>query len=78
MRVVLNRFEQSLFKKLRRADIHEALGRDISFVVANDPLVMRAAIDQGIPVGEVKRKSAVGKGLSALDTAIAQALKLDR
>jgi pilus assembly protein CpaE len=78
VRVVLNRFERSLFKKLRRADIHDALGRDISFVVANDPLVMRAAIDQGIPVREVKRKSAVGQGLSALDTAIAQALKLDR
>lgn len=74
VRVVLNRFERSLFKKLRRADIHEALGRDISYVVANDPGVMRAAIDQGIPVREVKRKSAVGKGLSAIEAGIADAL----
>jgi hypothetical protein len=39
---------------------------------------MRAAVDQGIPVGEVKRRSAVGKGIDALDVAIAAALKLDR
>ena len=74
----VNRFERSLFKKLRRSDIHEALGRDISYVVANDPVVMRAATDQGIPVREVKRKSAVGKGINALELAIAAALKLDR
>jgi pilus assembly protein CpaE len=78
VRVVLNRFERSLFKNLRRTDIHEALGRDSAFVVANDPQVMRAATDQGIPVREVKRKSAVGKGIDALDTAIAAALRLDR
>ena len=78
VRIVLNRVQTGPFKTVPRAEIQEALGRDVSYVVANDTLVMRAAVDQGIPVGEVKRRSAVGKGIDALDVAIAAALKLDR
>ena len=78
VRVVVNRFEKSLLKTIRASDVHEALGREIAFTVQNDPGVMNAAIEQGIPLSEVKRKSAVGKDILAIDAGIAAALGLER
>jgi pilus assembly protein CpaE len=39
---------------------------------------MRSAIDRGIPINEIKRKSALGKDLDSLDAGIAAALNLGR
>lgn len=78
LRVVVNRFEKSLLKTIRASDVREALGYDIAFTVCNDPTVMRAAIEQGIPISEVKRRSAVGKDIAAIDLGIAGALGLER
>ena len=41
------------------------------------PLV-RAAIDRGVPINEIKRKSALGRDLDALDAGIAAAFGLER
>lgn len=76
--IVVNQFEKGLLKTIKPADVRQALGRDVSYVVSKDEHVMRAAADRGVPVGEVKRKSAVGKDLDALDAAVAGALGLER
>ena len=78
IRIVANRFEKGLLRTIRASDVKEALGRDISYTVANDFALMSAAIDRGIPIGEIKRKSAVGKDLAGLDNGIAAALGLER
>jgi pilus assembly protein CpaE len=39
---------------------------------------MRSAIDRGIPINEIKRKTALGKDLDVLDSGIAAALRLER
>ena len=39
---------------------------------------MRAAIDRGVPIEEIKRKSALGKDLDTLDDGVAAALGLER
>ena len=78
LRVVVNRFEKSLFRSVKPADVEKALGRDASYTVANDPSVMDAAIDRGVLVDEVKRKSAIGRDLDTLDAGLAAALGLER
>ena len=78
VRIVVNRFEKSLTKTIRPSDVREALGLDIAYTIANDFPLMRTAIDRGIPIDELKRKSAVGKDLDALDAGLAAALGLER
>ena len=78
VRVVANRWEKSLARNIRPADVREALGRDIAYTVANDFPLMRAAIDRGVPISDIKRKSAIGKDLAVLDAGIAAALGLER
>jgi pilus assembly protein CpaE len=77
-RIVINRYEKALGRMVRPADVRQTLGRDVSFTVANDFPLMRAAIDRGVPIGELKRKSALGKDLDALEAGIAAALGLER
>jgi pilus assembly protein CpaE len=38
---------------------------------------MRAAMDRGVPIAEVKRKSAVGRDLETLGSGLAAALGLE-
>jgi pilus assembly protein CpaE len=40
--------------------------------------LMRSAIDRGIPIDDIKRKSPLSKDLDVLDTGIAAALGLER
>jgi pilus assembly protein CpaE len=74
VRVVANRHERGLFKMIRSGDIREALGRDIAFTVANDHALVRAAIDRGVPVEEIKRKTALAKDLDTLGDGIMTSL----
>jgi pilus assembly protein CpaE len=78
LEVILNRFEKGLFKPVKAADVVAALGRDARFTVANDPDTVGAAIDRGVPIGSIKRKSAVGRDLDALETGIVSLLGLER
>ena len=78
VRIVANRFEKSQLKTIKPADIRDALGRDIAYTVANEPGVMRVAADRGVPISEVKRRSAIGKDLDTLDSAIAAFMGLER
>jgi pilus assembly protein CpaE len=78
IRIVANRWQSSAFKALRSADIRAALGRDIAYTVADDEALMRAAIDQGVPIAEIKRKSAAGKDIEALESGLCAALGLEQ
>ena len=74
IRVVANRHERGLFKTVRPGDVSAALGRDIAFTVANDHALVRAAIDRGVPIEEIKRKTALAKDLDALGEGIMSSL----
>ena len=78
VRVVVNRYEKSLARTISLADASKALGREVGFTVANDFALMRMAIDRGVPINEIKRKTAIGKDLDVLDAGIAAALGLER
>lgn len=78
VRVVVNRYEKGLLKTIRIADVRETLGRDVSFTIANDHALMCAAIDRGIPIAEIKRKSSLAKDLDTLDAGLAAVLGLER
>lgn len=78
VRVVVNRFEKGLARTISLADASQALGREVGYTVANDYQLMCAAIDRGVPISEIKRKTAVAKDLDTLDAGIAAALGLDR
>lgn len=78
VRIVVNRLEKGFMRTLRLSDVREGLGREVSFTIANDHATMRAAIDRGVPIDEIKRKTALGKDLDTLDDGIAAALGLER
>ena len=78
IRVVVNRFDKGQSRMLRASDVREALGRDIAFTVANDYQLMHAAIDRGVPIDEIKRKSALSRDLDTLDAGVSAALGQER
>jgi pilus assembly protein CpaE len=78
IRIVMNRVDKTMSRSIRAADVREALGRDVAFNISSDGALMRAAIDRGVPIDEIKRKSSLGKELDILDSSIAAALELGR
>lgn len=78
LRVVVNRFEKKLFGGIKPADIRTALGRDASYFLANDPDTLTEAVDRGVPIETVKRKSALARDLDTLDAGMSAILKLER
>ena len=78
VRVLVNRYEKVLARTISLTDASKALGREISYTVANDFPLMRGAIDRGVPIDEIKRKTALAKDLDVLDAGLAAALRLER
>jgi pilus assembly protein CpaE len=78
VRIVVNRYEKSLARRISLADAGKALGHEVNYTVANDFALMRGAIDQGIPIDGIKRRTMVAKDLDLLDAGIAAALRLER
>jgi pilus assembly protein CpaE len=74
----VNRYDKAAARTISLADAKKALGRDVNYTVFNDFPVMRAAIDRGVPISEIKRKTALGKDLDMLDSGIVAALGLER
>lgn len=66
LQVVMNRVEKGLFKSINLGDAARTLGREIGFTVANDPETVRAALDQGVMLGEVRSKSRIAADLRAI------------
>ena len=78
LRIVVNRFEKGLLKTVKQSDVQSALGRAVSYTIANEPGVMQPAIERGVPISEIKRNSAVGRDIDMLDGGIAAALGRER
>jgi pilus assembly protein CpaE len=78
LRVVMNRFEKAQMRVLRPKDVHEALGREVSYTIANDYPLISSAINQGVAIADIRRKSSIGKDIDTLDAGIAAALRLGR
>ena len=78
VRVVVNRYDKILARTISLADASKALGRDVDYRIANDFGLMHGAIDRGVPIDEIRRKTALGKDLDVLDAGIAAALQLER
>jgi pilus assembly protein CpaE len=78
VRVVVNRYDKRMARTVSLADARKALGRDVAYTVANDFPLVRAAIDRGVPIQQVKRKTALEQDLNLLDAGIAAALHLER
>ena len=78
VRIVINRFEKGFFRTLSEADAEKVLRRPVSFTIANDHETMTQAIERGIPLEEIKRKSAVGRDIDAMEVSVAGALGLER
>jgi len=76
--VVINRFDKKLLRTIRLRDVKDALGVDISQTIADEPAIMQAACERGVTIDKIKRKSAVGRDIDALDALIAAALGLER
>jgi len=65
--VIINRFEQKMFSSgLRRADIVQALGDAFVGCVPNDYVLVREAIDRGVPLDEVRPGNKIGLQLKNL------------
>ena len=77
VRVVLNRVEKGLFKALNTDDAERVLRRPIAFTISNDHDTMTQAIDRGVPIDEVRRKSALARDIDAMDKGLAAALGLE-
>ena len=78
VRVIVNRYDKALARSISLADAGKALNRAVSHTIANDFSLVRAAIDRGVPVSDVKRKTNFSKDLDALDESVAAALRLER
>jgi pilus assembly protein CpaE len=78
VRVVVNRYDKAMARTISLADAKKALGRQVDYTVSNDFSVMRAAIDRGVAINDIKRKTALGRDLDVLDAGIAAALRLER
>ena len=78
VRVIVNRFDNSHYRKLGADNVRDALGREVAFTLVNDPVLMRGATERGVPIDELKRKSQLGKDLDRIDTGLAEALGLER
>jgi pilus assembly protein CpaE len=78
IRIVMNRVDKATSRSIRPTDVREALGRDVAYNISNDGPLMRAAIDRGVPIDEIKRKSGLAKDLDTLDAGLAASLDLGR
>ncbi len=77
MRVILDRAEKGMFKTIDVSDAERVLKRPIAFTIANDHDTMSQAIDRGVPIAEVRRKTTLGKDIDVLDKGLAAALGLE-
>lgn len=78
VRVLVNRHEKKMFSSLKSSDVRTALGREASYLIANDPEVLQAAVDQGVPISEIKKRSAIGRDLDVLSADLAATLRRER
>jgi pilus assembly protein CpaE len=63
-RLIVNRYEKG--GKLRLQDLHAALGTEVLHTIPNDYLAVTDSVNQGVPVLQLSRSSAVARSLAEL------------
>ncbi|MES2742344.1 MAG: AAA family ATPase [Pseudomonadota bacterium] len=64
IKLIVNRYEKG--GKLRLADLEQALGAEVMHAVPNDYIAATDSVNQGIPVLQLSRTSAVARSLAEL------------
>jgi len=65
--VIINRFEQKVFSSgLRRGDFEQALGEALAGTIPNNYMLVREAIDRGVPLDEIKPGNKITANLKKL------------
>ena len=67
---VVNRYLGGWRTSIRPKEAERVLGRKIDYLVANDYKTASASIDQGVPLAEIKRRSAVAKNVAQMTKGI--------
>jgi pilus assembly protein CpaE len=68
--VVLNRFLGGWKTAIRPKEAEKVLGRPIDFLVANDFKIASQSIDQGVPLSEIKKRSAIARNVAEMANGI--------
>ena len=63
VKVALNRYEKSWGKSVDLKDAEKALGRKFDYFIANDYKTVSEALNQGVALSGIKRKSKVDTGI---------------
>lgn len=66
IKVALNRFEKSWGKSVDVGDAEEALGRKFDYFIANDYSTVNDALNQGVALSAIKKKSKVEQSLQKM------------
>ncbi|HSS65746.1 MAG TPA: AAA family ATPase [Gammaproteobacteria bacterium] len=74
VKVALNRFEKGWGRSVHLKEAEKALGRPFDYFVANDYKIVSEALNQGVPLGEIKRKSKVEQGVHAMMEAVVRSI----
>ncbi|MNT57962.1 hypothetical protein D3C72_1953710 [compost metagenome] len=64
LRLIVNRYEKG--GRLRLADLEQALGAEVVHTVPNDYIAATDSVNQGIPLLQLSRTSAVARSLAEL------------
>lgn len=76
IQIVLNRHNSSMFSGgLKVKEAERALGRNIDHFILSDYKLVSEALDQGVPISEIKRRSKVEKNISAMTDACLTAIQ---
>ena len=71
VRVVLNRFEKRWGATFTVKEVEKALGRSVDFTVANDYRTVSEALDQGLALAAVRRRSKTLKSITKISNMLA-------
>jgi pilus assembly protein CpaE len=75
--VVVNRVEKRVFKPISMADAERAIGRHVTYRIAEDPDVVSTALNQGLMLSQVKTRNAVTKDLTKVVESICRQIGRD-
>lgn len=64
--IVVNRYERGFMKMIRLDEAEQALDREVSCTISNDFKTLSSAIDQGVPVGEIRSNSRLERDMSSM------------
>lgn len=74
IRIVANRVERKMFRSIDLSDAAHVLGRPVDYTVAEDWDTMNAALDQGVPVAEINRRSRTTRDIKSIAAGLVEVL----